>query len=1099
MIKQENHITASLLADRLKVKDKSICYVASTNAEALMISKELSLYLHNNQIQYFPEKEILPYDHFSSPESIIKNRFSILNETNKNSKILITSVKNLFERFPPKNFFKSLKSYSINDQLSLSDFKELLTNNYFINNDYVDGINQFSSRGGVVDFWPPIYQSPIRIEFFDQTIESIRMFDPSSQLTIKKIDEFIITTGSYLPMNDVGLKTFRDKWRDYFSNYDERTCDLFQDLNNNHLAEGYEVYLPLFFNETNSFYEIFSHYEFFIEEGINKYIASYWNEINQRYTDENIDSSRPLLHPKDLFFTKNEINNITFNWKLLNSEMLDITAVNKDIGFIDNLALATDMLCNGVIDKIVISTLIPSQYEALKNEVSLTEIDIKTDKIYRNGVNIINLDIFRPLINLSSKTIFLHREFFENDLPANILEKQNQNISIDTRINFDFNDYVIHENYGVGIYQGLETVETNKITSEYLKIMYANNENLYVPLAKTFLISKYHKNSEKITASLDSLSSNKWSQKKKRAEKRAYDHAAEILDIESRRQSSYAPSLKADKSSYEEFIQEFPYKETDDQNIAIEAIKKDLALIKPMNRLLCGDVGFGKTEIAMRAAFICVNANKQAVILAPSTVLVSQHYQSFIDRFKKFGINIQALNRYTKSTNKNKYINDFNNKKIDILIGTHALFNNSLNYKDIGLLIIDEEHRFGTKQKDIIKSKKPDVHILYLSATPIPRTMNFIFAGLKDFSFLHTPPVNRLSIKSFLRIENDNLISEAITREISRNGQCFIIQNDIKKLIFLKEHLLRLIPNLSIGIAHGQLNKSEITKTMNLFQLGKIDVLLCTTIVEMGLDIPNANTMIILDSYNFGLAQLHQLRGRVGRSDKQGYCYFIIPTPDIPKSAKERLDSIIRLSDLGAGFFIAQEDLELRGGGEILGNKQSGHIDSIGISLYLSMLKTAISDNNTESKTSLKSIEINFYDNAYIPEKYLPSPTERLKIYRRINEIDSNEELIKLKIELIDRCGKFIEEVSALFKNAELNLKSSKLGIQKISSHYEKTFVQFSSKLDDVVLDKILITLRNGHDIYQMDQSGKMIIKTNDKKNANERREIVRNFINDIT
>ena len=651
----------------------------------------------------------------------------------------------------------------------------------------------------------------------------------------------------------------------------------------------------------------------------------------------------------------------------------------------------------------------------------------------------------------------------------------------------------------MGIYQGLETVETNKIVSEYLKIMYANNENLYVPLAKTFLISKYHKNSEKITVSLDSLSSNKWSQKKKRAEKRAYDHAAEILDIESRRQSSYAPSLKVDKSSYEEFIQEFPYKETDDQNIAIEAIKKDLALIKPMNRLLCGDVGFGKTEIAMRAAFICVNANKQAVILAPSTVLVSQHYQSFVDRFKKFGINIQALNRYTKSTNKNKYINDFNNKKIDILIGTHALFNNSLNYKDIGLLIIDEEHRFGTKQKDIIKSKKPDVHILYLSATPIPRTMNFIFAGLKDFSFLHTPPVNRLSIKSFLRIENDNLISEAITRETSRNGQCFIIQNDIKKLIFLKEHLLRLIPNLSIGIAHGQLNKSEITKTMNLFQLGKIDVLLCTTIVEMGLDIPNANTMIILDSYNFGLAQLHQLRGRVGRSDKQGYCYFIIPTPDIPKSAKERLDSIIRLSDLGAGFFIAQEDLELRGGGEILGNKQSGHIDSIGISLYLSMLKTAISDNNTESNTSLKNIEINFYDNAYIPEKYLPSPTERLKIYRRINEIDSNEELIKLKIELIDRCGKFIEEVSALFKNAELNLKSSKLGIQKISSHYEKTFIQFSSKLDDTVLDKILITLRNGHDIYQMDQSGKMIIKTNDKKNANERREIVRNFINDIT
>jgi transcription-repair coupling factor (superfamily II helicase) len=502
----------------------------------------------------------------------------------------------------------------------------------------------------------------------------------------------------------------------------------------------------------------------------------------------------------------------------------------------------------------------------------------------------------------------------------------------------------------------------------------------------------------------------------------------------------------------------------------------------------------------MRAAFICVNANKQVVILAPSTVLVSQHYQSFVDRFKKFGIYIKSLNRHSNNSEKTEIINDFNKGKIDILIGTHALFSQALNFKNMGLLVIDEEHRFGTKQKDIIKAKKPDVHVLYLSATPIPRTMNFIFAGLKDFSFLHTPPTSRLSIKSFLKVETDNLMVEAIKRENSRDGQCFVIQNDIKKLANLKDRLLLLLPDLRIEIAHGQLKKAEITKTMNLFQIGKIDVLLCTTIVEMGLDIPNANTMIILDAYNFGLAQLHQLRGRVGRSSKQGYCYFLIPTPDIPKSSRERLDSIIRLSDLGSGFFIAQEDLELRGGGEILGEKQSGHVDAIGISLYLSMLKDSIEGiKNPQYEYKSVTSEINFFDDAFIPDIYLPSPTERLKIYRRINEITKISDLFKLKIELIDRCGKYINEVDALFSNAELLILSGEIGISKISSHEDKTSIQFHPKLDEDVLNKILSIIRSNSKIYQMEPSGKLNISIEDSKNSNQRRLFVRNFINEIS
>ena len=1100
MLQTDSHIIAASLAETYIQGNKSICYIAENNSEARLLSHELSLYIDSDLINYFPEREILPFDHFSSPESIIKDRFKILNKENNSPNIVVTSSKNLFERYPSKSFFRSLQSFNIGESIALDKFKKILTDNHFLHTDKVDTINKFSSRGGVLDIWPSIYQNPIRIEFFDEEIESIRSFDPSSQLTITKINQFNLTTGSSLPLDDGGVKKFRDNWRDYFPNNDERVCDLFNDLNNKSLAEGYEIYLPLFFEETESFNNLFKNYEFISANKVYEENKKYWQEINRRFDEENIDASRPLLQPEHLFFNLKHVENFINTCGNLKIEESNYKKLDAELGFEENLDIAKKLLNDAAINKIITSSLVPSEYENLKkiNLSSINEISKISDSV--NGLNLISTEIFRPLYNVSIKTIFLHREYFENDAPINQNINAPTNIRIDTNIHFNFNDYVIHENYGLGVYKGLEVVESKGIKNEYLKISYANNENLYVPLAKTFLISKYHKNSEKIDTTLDSLSNNKWSQKKQRAEKRAYDHAAEILDIESRRLSSHAPALRIDASSYKEFIKEFPYKETNDQLVAIEAIEKDLSLIKPMNRLLCGDVGFGKTEIAMRAAFISVNANKQVVILAPSTVLVSQHFQSFVDRFKKFGITIKSLNRHSSSSEKVKTISDFNNAKVDILIGTHALFTQALDFQNLGLLVVDEEHRFGTKQKDIIKSKKPDVHVLYLSATPIPRTMNFIFAGLKDFSFLHTPPTNRLSIKSFLKVETDNLMIEAIKRENSRDGQCFIIQNDIKKLSILKDHLLLLLPDLKIEIAHGQLKKTEITKTMNLFQLGKIDVLLCTTIVEMGLDIPNANTMIILDAYNFGLAQLHQLRGRVGRSSKQGYCYFLIPTPDLPKSSRERLDSIIRLSDLGSGFFIAQEDLELRGGGEILGEKQSGHVDAIGISLYLSMLKDSIEGIKNPSR-EYKSVnsEINFFDDAFIPDMYLPSPTERLKVYRRINEVTKIAELFKLKIELIDRCGKYIDEVDALFSNAELLILSSSIGISKISSHSDKTSIQFDSKLDDNILSKVLNIIRANPKIYQMEPSGKLNMFIEDSENSNQRRLFVRNFINEIS
>jgi transcription-repair coupling factor (superfamily II helicase) len=541
----------------------------------------------------------------------------------------------------------------------------------------------------------------------------------------------------------------------------------------------------------------------------------------------------------------------------------------------------------------------------------------------------------------------------------------------------------------------------------------------------------------------------------------------------------------------------FPFTETPDQLEAIESIRKDMALIKPMNRVLCGDVGFGKTEVAMRSAFISISSGKQVIILCPSTVLSEQHYESFLERFKSLAVNTKIINRHVNRKNKDDIVNDFNQGNVDILIGTHALFTSGINFSNTGLLVVDEEHKFGIKQKDIIKSKQENIHILYLSATPIPRTMNFIFSGLKEFSFLHTPPTNRISIKSFLKVENLQLFKEAISREVSRGGQCFIVQNDISKMEFLKRNISSILPEITIDIAHGKLNKNDISKVMRNFDTGILDVLICTTIVEMGLDIPNANTILIIDAQNFGLSQLHQLRGRVGRSVKQGYCYFLIPIPDLSKIAKNRLDSIIRLSDLGSGFFIAQEDLEIRGGGEMLGDKQSGHINSVGINLYLSMLKSALNKFKNNDEKELIQTEINFYDSSYINDDYLPSPLERLKIYKSLNKASTIYEIDQIKNDLIDRCGALTDEIKNLINDTKLAIIIQSSGIIKINSNAYKTSLLLSAKIDKGVFDNILTLITKEPNIYSINNENKLIINL-EEPSASSRRNKIANLVNDI-
>jgi len=1070
--------------------DKSLTLVTRDAKESEYLYNVFNIFAPKDNVFLFPESEILPYDHFSMPEKVIKDRFQIINKISKQKHIVVVSIKSLFERYPVKEYFESFNKFTIKENISVKSIIEIIESLNYLKKVNVESINEYAIRGGIIDVFSPIYENPLRIEIFDDTIESIRFFNIESQLSIKNIEHFSISKGSIFSLDENKIDLFISRWRDYFHNYDERFCSLFQNIKNGIIPEGIEVYFPLLFNKTSQFKDLFPKNIFLTFEDLVPEIENYSNFIEERFDDEHYDQKRPILRPNDSFIEKKDVTEILNKSLMISAPKLEIKPESFD-------ELIKIIESDRYKENFLIVTSLNTEIQNIKKMTSInTKIIDKYDDLNK-GVNIMVGLPIRPFFDVSKNTYIFHKEQLEGSDYLNVINKKINTIESKERdfSLFKIKDLVVHENYGLGKYDGLEIVDANDTKNEYIKIIYANKEILYVPLSNINKITGYHKKNIETEVVLDSLSSTKWKIKKNKALKRSVDHAAEILDIEARRQKSLSPSLRIDDLSLNEFNDDFPFDETNDQLIAFESIRKDIQLLKPMNRVLCGDVGFGKTEVAMRAAYTSVFSNKQVVVICPSTILCDQHFNSFLKRFNKFPVNIKKLNRHNSLKDKNEIISKYNSNEVDILITTHIIFNNDVDFNNTGLLIIDEEHKFGIKQKNYIKDKQTNIHILYLSATPIPRTMNMVYAGLKDFSFLQTPPANRTNIKSFLKIQTSQLIKEALSREKSRNGQCFILQNDISKMDSIKNEINEILPDFRVGIAHGKLNKNEILKVMTDFQMGNIDGLICTTIVEMGLDIPNANTMIIMNAQNFGLAQMHQLRGRVGRSEKQGYCYFMVPTMEIPKLSLSRLNSVIKHSRLGEGFLIAQEDLEIRGGGEMLGEKQSGHIENVGMSMYLSMLKTAL--NNTNEINNNVDIEVNFYDSSFIDSRYLPSPIERLKIYRKINQAQTHEDIKLIQNNLIDRCGKMPEEVVNLIDNKKIILMIKGLGIKSIKSNSINTNFFLDDSIKDEVLNNLLGLVKIDPQKYSITNQNKFIYKFNELK-SNIRRENVKNLINKI-
>ena len=1097
MIFKTNTSKAYQIINFFKNKNHNSLIICNDSYDSNLVFHELMCYESNYSIHLLPDNEILPFDNFSPNESITKQRLNFLaNGLTKKNNIVVTSIANLFQLIQPVYFYKSFLPIASGRKY---DFQELIKN---LNDlgyqrvENVESINEFSVRGGIIDVFPGYRKNPLRIDFFDDEIEEIREFDTESQLSIGKIERFSLSNGLNVPLDSKSIELFKIQWRDYFKKYDERDCKIFNSIINGKLIEGYEVYLPFFFKnkKLSNIFDIFKfgHLVYF-DESLDR-ISQYENHILERRQDESLDICRPLPQA-DLLFAKKEtiLENIQKKGIMLSDDCDN----QYDYQF-SSYDEFEDYLINEFNDNKIKCLVLASAYESQINywEENINDAEILNKiKPTEKGIFLIHVKNGQSYFDKDRSLFFLHKE--------NILyeqfhgsERQNKSTpSIVSELNFNEEDLVAHDQYGVGIYKGLNLMSISTHTEECLTVEYLNKEILYIPIRQHHKLKKYlsHQNDN---AKLDSLSSNRWSTKRSKIKTDVDELAVQLLDIESKRSIANSFSFKPDQEFDSNFHNTFPYELTSDQIRCLEDVYKDLSLIKPMNRVICGDTGFGKTEIAMRAANLVTYNNKQVILLCPSTILTNQHFKSFQNRFKTFPINIEKLSRQSSLKNKTSTIANFNNKKIDILIGTHALLNANINFDELGLLIIDEEHRFGIKQKEFIKSKQYGTHILYLSATPIPKTLNNIFSGLKDFSYLYTPPNERISTKTFCYQDDNQILKSAIQREVKRNGQVFFVQNDIDRFDESFSLINSILPNISIGFAHGKMNKNRINAEMEKFTNGVTQVLVCTTIIEMGLDIQNANTIIVMNSQKLGLSQLHQLRGRVGRSSKQAYCYFMIPDLKLKKTQKLRLDALVKFSDLGSGYFVAQEDLEIRGAGEFLGDKQSGHIEQIGLSMYLSMLKRAIDQLQGNVINEPIDVEINFNDASYITETFMPSMTDRLKYYRLLNNACNDSEILRIKNELIDQCGKLPVEVANLIEDTIFLIKCRNHSIKKVF-YSKENFINliFTDNVDDETYNKIMKIVSNKAIEIQITSKNKINLLVT----KNNPRIVFSNFLNELS
>ena len=1137
------------------ISDVPILLVTHDTPSALKLEQEIrSLSQDENELTIclFPDWETLPYDTFSPHQDIISQRLATLYQLSRLKKgIVIVPVTTLVQRLAPKQYIEA-NSLIINkgDKKDLHQLRQALEASGYRCVDQVMEHGEFSARGAILDIYPMGSNTPFRLDFFDDEIDEIRLFDPENQRSSEKIDNINLLPAHEFPTDKEAISLFRSQYRELFKSSIDKES-IYHQVSNGILPPGIEYYLPLFFENlknkeqsTNTLCDYLAPDTLIIILGdLDKSLEQYWQDIEYRYENRRYNPVRPLLPPEQLFLTKELLYTALKPFARITIEACENTievtdsetkqkssAIYFDVNALPDLTIdhklkhPFELINNFIRDKETPNKILfiaesqgrrESVLELLaRNNIkpsvfSSIEDFIESTEPLGISVNALNQGFsFQAKGSAKKNAISLITEAELLGDHVRQSRRRNQSQDIDTDAIFknlaelSIGQAVVHIEHGIGRYLGLQTLETGGITTEFLMLSYANDAKLYVPVASLHLISRYS-GADSDHAPLHKLGTDTWSKAKQKAAEKVRDVAAELLDIYANRASNIGYTFKRDKADYLAFSDSFGFEETFDQQQAINAVVSDMLSSKAMDRLVCGDVGFGKTEVAMRAAFVAVNDGKQVAILVPTTLLAQQHYDNFRDRFANWPISIEVLSRFKTAKQQSEVVKQVESGQIDILIGTHKLLQNSIKYKDLGLLVVDEEHRFGVKQKEKIKQLRSNVDILTLTATPIPRTLNMAMGGMRDLSIIATPPAKRLAVKTFVRQHDEALIREAILRETLRGGQVYYLHNHVDTIEKTASNLQALVPEARVVTAHGQMRERELERIMSDFYHQRFNVIVCTTIIETGIDVPSANTIIMDRADHLGLAQLHQLRGRVGRSHHQAYAYLLTPHEKrMTKDAKKRLEAIALLEDLGAGFTLATHDLEIRGAGELLGEDQSGSMSQVGFSLYMEMLDHAVEALKDGKQLSLnqvtaKQTEIELRLPALIPESYIFDVSIRLSLYKRIASCKNKNQLDDIQVELIDRFGLLPQAAKNLIQIAKIRLKAQTIGISRIEVSEKGGSIEFN---DDTCVDHMLIIglVQKQPTMYKMVPPNKLKF-SRINEGEQERFNLITNLLNDLT
>ncbi|MCX7543856.1 transcription-repair coupling factor [Marinicella gelatinilytica] len=1015
---------------------------------------------------HFPLWDTLPYDVFSPNPELISERLKFLQQISVRNDhgIVVMPVQNLMQKVPSKDFINGRSFHvKVGEQLKLDHWRQRLDKNGYHHVSEVREAGEYVVRGGVLDIYPMGGLEAFRIELFDDEVESIRVFDTDSQLTVRQVQQIQVMPANEFPFDDKARTLFLSRFREQFD-VDTGRSEIYQDVRKGLHFSGIEHYLPMFHTELSDIFDYLPNDATVVHCHDSQAVLATWEkQIQARYEDRRHDLQRPLLTPDALYLTAEYTGQqmTAFRQVWINNKHVDAVQVNLHSNLIKKPDLEQQTMTdyfNRSQDRVLITLDSPGRLDIVQEKLKKAAPSFS----YFNNINdFLASDALRGLTVASIEHgVYLKnlglRIYDEGLLFSRRVSRRQQGkkfqanpediISNLTDLHLD--SPIVHIDHGVGRYRGLKMLDYDG-EAEYLEVEYQGGDKLFVPVSSLHLVSRYSGAGSE-AAPWHKLGSETWAKAKQKAAKKVKDVAAELLSIYAMREAAGGQPISINEQEYRLFCDGFPFTETDDQLQAIAAVKQDMQANTHMDRVICGDVGFGKTEIAMRAAFLAANDGQQVIMLVPTTLLAQQHYDNFLDRFAPFPIRVELLSRFVSTKHTKEVIAGMADGTVDIVIGTHKLLQKNLKIKNLGLVIVDEEQRFGVRQKDRLKQLKADVDLLTLTATPIPRTLNSALSGLRDLSIIATPPKARLSIKTQVVEWNKSLINEACTREIQRGGQVYFLHNEVQTIEQMAEQVQKINPKARVRIAHGQMHEQELQQVMVDFHKQRFNILVCTTIIESGIDIPNANTMIINRADKLGLAQLHQLRGRVGRSHHKAFAYLIIPGwKAITKDAKKRLEAIESLEDLGAGFTLATHDMEIRGSGELLGEEQSGQIQNIGFTLYCEMLERAVAALKKGEDIDLiadneSHVDVELNIPALIPEDYIFDVYTRLTFYKRMNNAKDADALDNIRAELVDRFGQLPEYASNLFHVLKIRLRAVKMHITRLIMTEEHADLKFN-------------------------------------------------------